>query len=120
MKKISVISAVIIVFATVIMAFTLNNTNSTSTPILDTQVIMHVIGCPNCKSFSYCLDGGPIVFVGSCDFSFNCSDGPHDICLMCDGGPGGSLYSFEATGGQLELKVSLAPLTACNCGKKKK
>jgi hypothetical protein len=82
MKKVSIISGLLLISLTVFMAFTIYQpTDSVSNPFK-----VHVIGCDDCKSLRYCIGGQPAVYPGSCDFVAECFPaGPviQTICVKC-------------------------------------
>lgn len=120
MKKISVISLIVLIIAVISMAFVFTN-DSRSEPA-KTTVFVRVTGCPNCENLKYCIDGGPLIFAGQCDFSFNCSDGEHYICVMCspeDTSLSGG-QSVVCSGGSVKVKIEVTNSTQCSCGSSKK
>ena len=89
----------------------------------NTHVKIKVIGCDNCKDLSYCIDGGPSVFVGGCVFDFFVEAGSHTICINCGGGAGGTFGFTVKDGTNVNFDVNILTLPApCNCdgGSKKK
>lgn len=112
MKK-TLLFAVPLLLVIILMSFTFSNV-SVEQPS-SVHVRMHITGCDDCKSFSYCIDGGPKIFVGSCDFDFYVEPGSHTMCLMCGGS--GSNYQFSTNDvANIKLNVSLFTLTGpCIC-----
>jgi hypothetical protein len=128
MKKISVISAVLMIVAIIVTAFSLNTSQiSASSNSIDpnTSIVkVHAQYCKDCSKLSYCLDGvGPVV-VGKCDFEIKCNDdGPHSICVFCQGydGGGGSPASFTCgmqTDIYVDCRIASANCIYCGPGKK--
>jgi hypothetical protein len=117
MKK-TLLFAIPVLLVIFLMSFTIN-TAPVEQPA-NAHVKMHITGCDNCKDFSYCIDGGPTVFVGSCDFDFYVEAGDHTMCLLCGGS--GFNYQFSIKeGASIKLDVSIPSLTGpCSCDGTKK
>lgn len=118
MKKISILTISVLVISIVIMAFTFN-TNEVPAP-RNTQQNIHVYGCPDCSQLYYCIDGNAPVQPGSCEFSIDCSEGQHYICVKCSytGDAGGGLWF--TCGAQDMLEIHVGDIKNCDCGSKKK
>jgi hypothetical protein len=103
MKKLSVISAVLMITVVFIMAFAINsnsvskeNTGNVISPNPSSTVTFHLKNCTNCDRVAYCLDGSGITPAGSCVFSIECKGGEHTICILCDGTyPGNGNITFD-------------------------
>jgi hypothetical protein len=121
MKKISIISILVPVIIVFVMAFSFNI--DTEPAQMTTDLNVQVSGCPNndCSQLFYCLDGGPAVFVGSCNFTIKCSDGQHFICVKCSGSSdiGGGKW-FMCPGTSDILYINIPELKNCQCDLKKK
>lgn len=120
MKK-TILLAFPILLVLIVMAFT-TKVNPVENPA-NAHVIIHVTGCTDCNKFTYCLDGGGIVYAGTCDLDFWVDPGDHIICLICGGGTSGSQYSFSVKDDTYNVfNVNMLSLpTACDCdGAKRK
>jgi len=86
MKKTSIIS--IIIFIVTIVSFALINANNTQATKINKKspqtvvVEFTVTGCDNCN-IGYCINGGELHTVSSCQFKEVLEPGTYAICLSC-------------------------------------
>jgi len=120
MKKISILSVFILVTVIVAMAFTF--TDYTPQKPANSELTFHITGCPNgdCSNLFYCIDGGPPIFVGSCDFTIQVADGTHSFCIKCSKDGAGGLKIITCNAVDMYVPVDMTTLKPCNCGDTKK
>jgi hypothetical protein len=134
MKKISVISSLLIVILITALAFTFNtpsNIKESENSPRGGTVHVRITGCNDCSGIGYCIDNGTYVHVGECDFTFECSDPiiVHTICVRgvyCTGvynQGAGEKFKCPDDGSILEIKIDCSHPCDCTCdnlSKKKK
>jgi hypothetical protein len=123
MKKTAIISMVAVIILAISMAFTFNQTESQKS--YDSLLNFSISGCPNgdCRNLSYCMDGGPTIFVGSCTFSVEVNRGFHSFCIKCNGDAAvGGLYTITCVAEDIYIPLNMKNLKPCECsdGKKSK
>lgn len=120
MKKISVISGIVLA-ALIMFAIISANPGSAANQPNTLQINVHVVGCDDCKNIQYCIDGGSVTTVHTSTFiAYYEDDGTptHTICVHCCGNRAGT-YTFNT--GDQEAKVVVSQIGAdCVCGDKKK
>jgi hypothetical protein len=121
MKKTSIISVMLLVLATVIMSFAFRGySNESGVQSPNSTMPVRVINCPDCTNLWYCLDGGSMVFKGTCEFTIDCKEGKHTIYVYCNGPDGGcSTATFSCFDRAVIVDCSAVSLN-CPCTDKKK
>ncbi|MDD5362511.1 MAG: hypothetical protein PHN88_10290 [Ignavibacteria bacterium] len=112
MKKLSIISGILLIALTVFMAFTIYQPADKTAD----QFKVHVTGCDDCSKLRYCVGGGPTVYPGSCDFTAECNPfGPvvQTICVRC-GDKAGTATIYCGQTKEVKIEVSMFG-TACDC-----
>jgi len=98
--KTIIFSSIIVIFLLVgILLFTNSNVDSSSIKSTKTTYVVkvHVSGCDDCTSTTYCIDGGPSYNANSCAFTIYLDKGIHTICVHCPSNKSGNL-SFMVNG----------------------
>jgi hypothetical protein len=121
MKKISLISMFVVIAAVIIMAFNIQGTSNEKKSINDIHFIIQ--NCPDCTSMYYCINGGPRVYPGTCEFFLTVPPDPPIIYLMCvTCGTRTGQAKYDYSYGKVIITVAEGG-TSCNCsgdGNKKK
>jgi hypothetical protein len=120
MKKLSVISGIVLTALIVFAVISANSGNAANQPTLN-QIKVYVGGCDDCRNITYCIDGGPAITVTSSPFvaEYDATMISHTICVHCCGVRAGT--STFTTGDQ-KTKVVVSQMGGdCQCsdGKKK-
>ncbi|MDD5362514.1 MAG: hypothetical protein PHN88_10305 [Ignavibacteria bacterium] len=114
MKKISIITGILIIALTVFTGFTINQ----QTEITADQFKVHVVGCDDCSKLHYCINGGASIYPGSCDFIADCDVSGtvyQTICVICDGKFGSAAIICGQT---KDITITLTESgTVCSCKK---
>jgi ribosomal protein S27E len=116
MKKISIISFILIIVAVLVMAFTFQNpVNTIGSP--NETVHFIVVNCDDCTNLKYCINGGKTQFVnnGSCEFDITVPYDPpiiYTICVICGTRKGTATYDYAS--GTVKVYVSDAGVD-CKC-----
>jgi|WetSurMetagenome_2_1015567.scaffolds.fasta_scaffold11972_3 hypothetical protein len=120
MKKLSMLSILIVIIAIAAMAFTF--TDYTNQKPAYSELTFQISGCPggDCSNLSYCLDGGSPIFVGSCNFSLQVTDGTHEFCIKCNKNAVGGLVKVTCNAVDMFVPVDMTSLKKCECGDTKK
>lgn len=122
MKKISVISGIVLA-ALFVFAFTFGHSTDTAKN-QSMYAPFHVIvkGCDNCDQLYYCLDGRQAIYPGSCEFWANCNEGGPKVQTMCVRCGDKAMTVQIQCGSGNEVIVELSNFgVACDCeGMKKK
>ncbi|MDD5362513.1 MAG: hypothetical protein PHN88_10300 [Ignavibacteria bacterium] len=113
MKKLSIISGILLIALTVFMAFTIYKPIDTTAD----KFKVHVIGCDDCSQLHYCIGGLSAVYPGSCDFTAECnpfgSSADQIICVRCGDKSGSALIHCGVT---KEVTINfIASPSDCQC-----
>jgi hypothetical protein len=114
MKKVSIISIVVFFAMITFMAFSSINAKNTSPEGPKSQILVHVIGCDDCKSITVCLNGHLSYTFYTSDFYITCEDSQdaQEICVTCCNGSGSVIVLCDQ--GEVKIEVD-ASGTACPC-----
>jgi hypothetical protein len=123
MKKTAIISITAAIVFVISMAFSFTQ-NEPQNPAIS-FLTFNISGCPNgdCSNLSYCMDGGPTIYVRNCTFTIKVESGFHSFCIKCnDDGSAGGLYTITCVGEDIYIPLNMNTLKTCECsdGKKKK
>ncbi len=120
MKKISVISGIVLA-ALIMFAIISANPGSAANQPNTYSIKVYVVGCDDCRNIQWCIDGGPTQYATSSPFEATYEDNgqpTHTICIHCCGDRAGN-FAFNT--GDPKVKVVVSQIGAdCVCGEKKK
>ncbi|MDD5362509.1 MAG: hypothetical protein PHN88_10280 [Ignavibacteria bacterium] len=120
MKKISILSGLML---TALIAFTAFTTSPPASNPAE-KLVVHVIGCETCRNIQYCINGGPVQTATTSDFVIECNPQLpfiQIICIKCcpDNRFGTATFDCGIT---KEVTIKVSPdASECSCfGNKKK
>jgi|WetSurMetagenome_2_1015567.scaffolds.fasta_scaffold15593_5 hypothetical protein len=123
MKKIYLMSLVVIMSAVVLLAFSFKNSDESKLNPKG-SILVSAYGCSDCKNIQYCLDGGPIIYPRSCEWYVNCKDptSTYEICVICSGENGETLYGHAqiSCSSPLGYVIIMNQDPQCSCSESKK